>query len=187
MGAADAGAAPADGALPPLNHVFSNMPTTIFSVMSALAVEHQSVNLGQGFPDDEGPASMKDVAARSLVEHSNQYPSLLGVPELRQAVAAHSERCQGLPIDPATEALVTVGATEGIAAAFMALVNPGDEVGCRRARPLWQLQRLGWRRCLMRAAADAERLHALPCIVLAAAAGTNGACCMLAAHAVLWQ
>jgi aspartate/methionine/tyrosine aminotransferase len=73
----------------PLNYAFSSYATTIFEVMSKLAAEHQSVNLGQGFPDDEGPESMKQIASRALYEQSNQYPSLLGVPQLRQAVARH--------------------------------------------------------------------------------------------------
>eukprot|EP00879_Flechtneria_rotunda_P032011 GHRR01035155.1.p1 GENE.GHRR01035155.1~~GHRR01035155.1.p1 ORF type:complete len:232 (+),score=65.23 GHRR01035155.1:254-949(+) len=111
-----------------LNYAFSSYATTIFEVMSKLAAEHKSVNLGQGFPDDEGPESMKQIASKALYEQSNQYPSLLGVPELRQAVARHSEAEQGLPCDWARETLVTVGATEGIAAALMGLINAGDEV-----------------------------------------------------------
>ncbi len=71
---------------------------------------------------------MKQMASRALYDYPNQYPSLLGVPELREAVARHSERCQGLPVSPATEVLVTVGATEGIAAALMGMINRGDEV-----------------------------------------------------------
>ncbi|MEW5312345.1 MAG: hypothetical protein WDW38_003986 [Sanguina aurantia] len=112
----------------PLNTLFSSLPTTIFSVMSQLAVAHNSVNLGQGFPDEEGPAEMKRLAGQTLFDHHNQYPSLLGVPELRQAVARHSERYTGVVVDWQTEALVTVGATEGIAAALLGLINPGDEI-----------------------------------------------------------
>lgn len=115
-------------AMKPLNHGFSSFPTTVFEVMSKLAADHQSVNLGQGFPDDEGPDSMKKIASTSLYEHHNQYPSMLGVPELRQAVAKHSQVCQRITVDWATEALITVGATEGIAACFLGLCNPGDEV-----------------------------------------------------------
>ena len=98
--------------------------------MSALAAQHQSVNLGQGFPDEEGPRSMKDAAAAALREHSNQYPPMPGVPELRAAVARHSARFTGVALDGGggSEVLVTVGATEGIAAAFMGVLNPGDEV-----------------------------------------------------------
>jgi hypothetical protein len=112
----------------PLNALFSSFPTTIFSVMSALAVEHKAVNLGQGFPDEEGPSSMKDIASSSMVEFHNQYPPMPGVPELRQAVAEHSQKYQGIPVDWATETLITVGATEGIASCLMGLLNPGDEV-----------------------------------------------------------
>lgn len=97
-------------------------------VMSRLAAQHNSVNLGQGFPDEEGPASMKKLASSTLYEHHNQYPALRGVPELRQAVAQHSGRQHGLDVDWETEVLITVGATEGIAACFMGLLNPGDEV-----------------------------------------------------------
>jgi hypothetical protein len=96
--------------------------------MSKLAAAHQSVNLGQGYPDEEGPDAMKRAAADALFSHHNQYPPMMGVPELRQAVAAHSAREAGVPCDWARETLVTVGATEGIAAAFMGLCNPGDEV-----------------------------------------------------------
>lgn len=100
-------------------------------VMSKLAAAHQSVNLGQGFPDAEGPESMKRAAADALLSHHNQYPPMMGVPELRQAVARHSAREQDIPCDWASETLVTVGATEGIAAVFMGLCNAGDEVGAR--------------------------------------------------------
>uniref|UniRef100_A0A7S0RQZ7 Aminotransferase class I/classII large domain-containing protein n=1 Tax=Chlamydomonas leiostraca TaxID=1034604 RepID=A0A7S0RQZ7_9CHLO len=112
----------------PLNELFCNLPTTIFEVMSKLAMEHNSVNLGQGFPDEEGPASMKEVAGQALTQFHNQYPSMLGVPELRQAVARHSANHAGIPCDWATETLVTVGATEGIAACMLGLINEGDEV-----------------------------------------------------------
>ncbi|KIY98525.1 hypothetical protein MNEG_9439 [Monoraphidium neglectum] len=106
-----------------------HVATRVCQVMSKLAVAHQSVNLGQGFPDEEGPLSMKAAAADALTAHHNQYPPMMGVPELRKAVAQHSVREQDIPCDWATETLVTVGATEGIAAAFMGLCNPGDEVG----------------------------------------------------------
>ncbi|GFR39762.1 hypothetical protein Agub_g246 [Astrephomene gubernaculifera] len=112
----------------PLNELFCSLPTTIFEVMSKLAMEHNSVNLGQGFPDAEGPETMKRIASSTMYDFHNQYPSLLGVPELRQAVARHSEANQGIPVDWATETLVTVGATEGLAACFLGLINPGDEV-----------------------------------------------------------
>lgn len=99
-------------------------------VMSRLAQQHNSVNLGQGFPDDEGPESMKKIVGDATLEYSNQYPPMLGVPELRQAVARHSAAFDGLDVNWQTECLVSVGATEGLCAAFMGLLNPGDEVRC---------------------------------------------------------
>ncbi|KAK9813470.1 hypothetical protein WJX73_000730 [Symbiochloris irregularis] len=112
----------------PLNTFLNNLPTTVFSVMTELAIKHQSVNLGQGFPDDEGPESMKRIVGEASRERHNQYPPTGGIPELRQAVARHSERYVGLPVNWQTETLITVGATEALAAAFLGLVNPGDEV-----------------------------------------------------------
>ncbi len=97
--------------------------------MSARAVATGSVNLGQGFPDADGPLQIAQAAARAILEgRGNQYPPGPGIPELRQAIAAHDERFWGLRYDPADEVLVTAGATEAIAAAMLALVEPGDEV-----------------------------------------------------------
>jgi N-succinyldiaminopimelate aminotransferase len=110
------------------NSLLSNVGTTIFTVMSALAVQHGSINLGQGFPDTEGPEDVLRAAADALMDGRNQYPPMSGVPELRQAVAAVNARFYGLKIDPDREVLVTSGATEALAASLMALVNPGDEV-----------------------------------------------------------
>jgi N-succinyldiaminopimelate aminotransferase len=105
------------------------MGTTIFAEMSALAVETGSINLGQGFPDTDGPAEIATAAAEAvLAGRGNQYPPGSGVPELRQAIAAHQKRFYGLDVDPDTEVLVTAGATEAIAAAMLALLEPGDEV-----------------------------------------------------------
>jgi N-succinyldiaminopimelate aminotransferase len=104
--------------------------TTIFSEMSALAVRTGSVNLGQGFPDTDGPAEMLEAAAEALRGGANQYPPLAGIPALRAAVAAHEERFWGLRRDPDTEVVVTAGATEAIAATILALCEPGDEVVC---------------------------------------------------------
>ena len=101
---------------------------TIFAEMSALALATGSVNLGQGFPDEDGPESVKQVAARALLDGVNQYPPGPGVPALRQAVAAHQQRHYGIELDPDTEVLVTTGATEAIAAALLALVGPGEAV-----------------------------------------------------------
>ena len=102
--------------------------STIFSEVSQLATAHGAVNLGQGFPDTDGPAGMLEAAARALREGHNQYPPGQGVPALRQAVTAHVAEHTGLGHDPDSEVLVTVGATEGIAAAVLGLVEPGDEV-----------------------------------------------------------
>jgi len=104
------------------------IPGTIFSEMSALAVRTGALNLGQGFPDRDGPASVVEAAVAALREGRNQYAPGIGVPELRQAVAAHQDRHYGLDLDPDRQVLATTGATEGIAAALLALVNPGDEV-----------------------------------------------------------
>jgi N-succinyldiaminopimelate aminotransferase len=102
--------------------------TTIFAEMSALAVATQSVNLGQGFPDTDGPAELLAAAADAIRAGHNQYPPGPGVPELRRAIAAHQKRCYELDYDPDAEVLVTAGATEAIAAAVLALAGPGDEV-----------------------------------------------------------
>jgi aspartate/methionine/tyrosine aminotransferase len=112
------------------NGTFSSLPTTVFEAMSRLAAEHKSINLGQGFPDTEleGPDRMKDIVTRSLAEESNQYPPMMGLPQLRQAVAQHSERHGGMAVDWTSEVLITVGATEALAAAFLGLLNAGDEV-----------------------------------------------------------
>lgn len=102
--------------------------TTIFAEMSALAVATGSVNLGQGFPDTDGPAVVREAAVDAIVAGHNQYAPGIGVPTLRQAVAEHQRRWYGLQYDADTEVLVTTGATEGIAAAMLALCGPGDEV-----------------------------------------------------------
>ncbi len=112
----------------PTNHLLSATGTTVFTVMSALAAQHGAINLGQGFPDTDGPADVIQAAADALRDGRNQYPPLTGVPELRAAVARANQRFYGLPIDPATEVVVTSGATEAITASLMALLNPGDEV-----------------------------------------------------------
>ena len=102
--------------------------TTIFSTMSELAVATNSVNLGQGFPDTDGPEELKEVAVEAIRAGHNQYPPSPGVPELRRAIAAHQRDHYGLELSPTDEVLVTVGATEAIAAALLALCEPGDEV-----------------------------------------------------------
>jgi aspartate/methionine/tyrosine aminotransferase len=110
------------------NSIFSAVGTSIFEVMSRLAIEHKSVNLGQGFPDGNGPDDVRAAAHRALDDPPNQYPPMMGVPELRQAVAAHNKRFYGLDVDWATETMVTSGATEALNAIIMGLVEPGDEV-----------------------------------------------------------
>ncbi|HEY6982081.1 aminotransferase [Reyranella sp.] len=110
------------------NVTLSSLGTTVFEVMSALAREHQSVNLGQGFPDDKGPEEVRRAAADYLLNGHNQYPPMMGLPELRQAVADHARRFQGLAVDWQTEVLVTSGATEALGDCLFGLIEPGDEV-----------------------------------------------------------
>lgn len=112
----------------PLNRQIAALPTTIFTVMSELARRHDAINLGQGFPDTEGPQDMVQVAAEALLDNRNQYAPLTGLPELRRAVAESNARFQGLEVDAESEVVVTSGATEALAAALMALIEPGDEV-----------------------------------------------------------
>jgi N-succinyldiaminopimelate aminotransferase len=102
--------------------------TTIFSEMSELALSTNSLNLGQGFPDSDGPAELRQVAMDAIASGRNQYPPSQGTPELRAAVAAHQEAWYGLTFDPESEVLVTTGATEAIAATLLALCESGDEV-----------------------------------------------------------
>ncbi|WP_116287946.1 aminotransferase class I/II-fold pyridoxal phosphate-dependent enzyme, partial [Parafrankia colletiae] len=112
-----------------LSSRLGGMGTTIFAEMSALAAATGAINLGQGFPDTDGPEAVREAAVRALREgRGNQYPPGPGVPELRVAIAAHQKRFYGLDVDPDTEVLVTAGATEAIAAAMLALLEPGDEV-----------------------------------------------------------
>ncbi|HQT79989.1 MAG TPA: aminotransferase [Rhodopila sp.] len=110
------------------NSYLGSIGTTIFTVMSALAVEHKAINLGQGFPDTEGPADVLQAAADALKDSRNQYPPMPGVAELRQAVASANRRFYGLDVDWETEVTVTSGATEAIIASLMAVIDPGDEV-----------------------------------------------------------
>jgi len=110
------------------NRILSGQKTTIFTVMSALAVEHGAINLGQGFPDGEGPEDLRAAAAGYIMSGPNQYPPMAGMPALRQAVAQHDRRFYGIDADWQTEILVTSGATEALTASFMGLLNPGDDV-----------------------------------------------------------
>ena len=104
--------------------------TTIFTEMSALALSTGSINLGQGFPDTDGPPEMLAAAAEALMAGANQYPPLAGIPALRHAVAAHDRRFWRLDRNPDTEIVVTAGATEAVAATILALCEAGDEVVC---------------------------------------------------------
>ena len=112
----------------PANALLSALGTTIFTQMSALAVRHSAINLGQGFPDTDGPADVVRAAADALLDQRNQYPALTGLPELRAAVAAANRRFWGIELDPNTGVVVTSGATEALTACMMALLDPGDEI-----------------------------------------------------------
>src|SRR5258708_15071627 len=112
----------------PAHSVLSSSGTSVFEVMSRLAIEHRSVNLGQGFPDGMDPPDVVEAAAEAVRRHPNQYPPMLGVPELRQAVAEHERRFHRLDVDWQSEGMVTSGATEALASALFGLIEPGDEV-----------------------------------------------------------
>lgn len=110
-----------------LNPVFSARPQSIFPTMSRLARENGAINLGQGFPDEDGPLEIRELAARLTVEGPNQYAPCEGVSELREAVSRDNKRFYDLDIDPDKETLIVSGATEGLAAAFYGFLQPGDE------------------------------------------------------------
>ncbi len=111
----------------PANSTLSGYGTTIFTVMSGLAEEHRAINLGQGFPDEEGPEDIRQYAAKAALHGNNQYPPMMGIPELRRAVAEHSKRFFGLDFDWQSQVMVTSGATEALAASILGLIEPGDE------------------------------------------------------------
>lgn len=110
-----------------LNPVFADRPLTVFAVMSALARRHGAVNLGQGFPDEDGPRALIETAMRALGEGPNQYAPMEGVPALRRAIAEAGRRFYGFDFDPETQTLVTTGATESLASAFLGFLRPGEE------------------------------------------------------------
>ncbi|MEP3430855.1 MAG: aminotransferase [Roseibium sp.] len=112
----------------PTNPVFTGINTTVFETMSRLAMAHEAVNLGQGFPDVDGPEDIRQIAADALMEGPNQYPPMLGIPALRQAVADANKRFYDLVVDPQSEVMITSGATEALADCIFALVSPGDEI-----------------------------------------------------------
>jgi aspartate/methionine/tyrosine aminotransferase len=111
-----------------VNSIYAALPTTVFAEMSGLAAQLGAINLGQGFPDDPGPEAVRAKAADAVLNGYNQYPPMTGLPDLRQAVAAHYGRTQGLDLDWASEVTITSGATEALAVSFLGLIEPGDEV-----------------------------------------------------------
>src|ERR1700749_506299 len=111
-----------------LNKVFGDLPVTIFEAMSQLARDNNAINLGQGFPDDPGREDIRRAAADAVLDGYNQYPSMMGIPELRQAISAHYGRWHKLDLDPMTEVMVTSGGTEALTSAILSVVEPGDEV-----------------------------------------------------------
>ena len=111
-----------------MNPIFAGLATTVFEEMSGLARQFGAVNLGQGFPDSQGPDDVRAKAADFILNGPNQYPPMLGLPELRGAISAHYKRFQNLDLDPDKQVVVTAGATEALAASILALVSPGDEV-----------------------------------------------------------
>ncbi len=113
---------------PPLSPRLAGLGTTIFAEMSALASATGAINLGQGFPDEDGPAEVAEAAVAAIRDGVNQYPPGPGIEPLRVAIAEHQKRFWGVAVDPGTEVLVTAGATEAIAASVLALCDPGDEV-----------------------------------------------------------
>ena len=119
----------------PQNSLLSGIGTTVFTVMSALAQKHGAINLGQGFPDYDGPEDVVRAAAEALLDGRNQYPPMPGLPELRRAVSHHNRRFYGIEADPDAEVVVTSGATEAITACLMAVLDPGDE--CVLIEPLY--------------------------------------------------
>ncbi len=112
----------------PTNSVYTGLPTTVFEEMSRLAIANEAINLGQGFPDVDGPLEIRELAAQAVIAGPNQYPPMLGLASLKEAVAQNWRRFQGLAVDPAHEVLVTSGATEALSDTINALVEPGDEV-----------------------------------------------------------
>src|SRR5436190_18152146 len=111
-----------------MNKVFADLPVTVFEAMSQLARDNNAINLGQGFPDNPGPEDIRCAAAEAVMDGYNEYPSMMGIPELRQAIAAHYGRWHGLVLDPMTEGMVTSGGTEALTSAILAVVEADDAV-----------------------------------------------------------
>lgn len=112
----------------PINRELSAFGTTVFTVMSQLATDHGAINLGQGFPDEDGPSDIREKAAEAMLHGPNQYPPMMGMPELRRAVAEANKRFYGLDVDWRSQVMATSGATEALADCLLGLINPGDEV-----------------------------------------------------------
>src|ERR1700739_2033248 len=113
-----------------LNKVFGDLRVTVFEAMSQLARDNNAINLGPAFPHNPGPEDIPQAAADASLNGYNQYPSMMGIPELRQAIAAHYGHWHKLELDPMTEVMVTSGGTEALTSAILAVVEPGDEVIC---------------------------------------------------------
>ena len=113
-----------------MNKVFADLPVTVFEAMSQLARDNDAINLGQGFPDHPGPDDVRKAAADATVDGYNQYPSMMGIPELRQAIARHYGHWHGWSLDPMAEVMVTSGGTEALTSSILAVIEPGDEVIC---------------------------------------------------------
>ena len=111
-----------------MNKIFSELPVTVFEAMSQLSRDNNAINLGQGFPDHPGPDDIRQAAADAVINGYNQYPSMMGIPELRQAIATHYQHWHKLTLDPMTEVMVTSGGTEALTSSIMSVVQPGDEV-----------------------------------------------------------
>lgn len=111
-----------------MNSIYSSIGTSVFETMSALALQHNAFNLGQGFPDFASPLDVREKAAEAVMNGWNQYPPMAGLPDLRQAIASHFKRFQELEFDWKTEVMVTSGATEALAVSLLALIEAGDEV-----------------------------------------------------------
>ena len=111
-----------------MNPTFAGLPVTVFEAMSQLARDNDAINLGQGFPDDPGPLDIRQAAADAVVDGYNQYPSMMGIPELRQAIATHYSHWHGVDLDPMTEVMVTSGGTEALTSSILGCIQPGDEV-----------------------------------------------------------
>ncbi len=113
----------------PTNSVYTGLPTTVFEEMSRLVIANKAINLGQGFPDVDGPLEIREKAAETALSGPNQYPPMLGIAALTEAVAQGWQRFYGLAVDPRREVLITSGATEALSDTINALVEPGDERG----------------------------------------------------------